>query len=76
MGIFEIEKLTCGDCVWGAQCHADYICEDFDPAVEIDHCWSDKVEFELEYEEYIRERQCTCKDNSPILLADFCKGVR
>lgn len=71
MGIFEIEKLTCRDCIWGTQCPAETICADFDPLLETDACWDDKEEFISEYDNYIKKRQYPCTEEaySPSLTA-------
>lgn len=62
MGIFENEKFTCEDCIWGTQCPAEQICADFDPLYEVETSWEDISEFISVYDKYIKERPCPCKD--------------
>ena len=70
MGIFEIEKLTCEDCIWGTQCSAEYICADFDP-LEAEAHWDDVEEFRSAYDIYIKKRQCACTVNEyPLSFTD------
>ena len=64
MGILEIEKLTCGDCIWGNQCPAETICEYFDSITEYEPCWGDEEDFASVYSNYIKKRLCPCTDET------------
>lgn len=58
MGIFERTELSCEECLWGGQCPAEYICDDFDPIDEAEGTEPpDRGVFEKEYLEYCTNRQ-------------------